>query len=99
MYIGRLVGESDDYRFRTTVGLDDSMRTSDRSRGAAQFIVRIDDKTVFDSGEMKWADGPRDVDVAVPAGARKLELIVDRMGASGADYSNWGNPRLERASR
>ena len=98
-HAGHMVGDQTNYRFRATIGLDDSIRSIRRGRAAARFIVSLDDNVAFDSGVMQWADGTRDVDVPVPAGTRKLRLIVRGEGPRGWDYSNWANPRLERASR
>ena len=46
---------------------------------------------------MKWADGTKDIDIAIPAGSRKIELVVSREGRRGYDYANWAAARIERA--
>lgn len=99
MNVSEMVGEQSGYRFRSTVGLDDSMRKSDREAGAAQFVVKIDGREVFESGAMHWSDGVKKVDVAVPAGSRRLELTVNAEGKRSADFSDWAEARLERIER
>lgn len=97
--VGEMIGKNNDYRFRATVGMDDSTPANRRDLAAARFVVEANGKTIFDSGKMKWADGTKDVDVAVPAGTAKLALIVRREGQRGSDNASWGDPRLERVSR
>jgi len=99
MYVSKMVGDSNDCRFRATVGMDDSVPQKNRPAAAVRFIVELDDKTVFDSSKMKWADGTKNIDVAVPAGSHQLVLRTIRAGERGGDNSDWGDPRLERASR
>jgi len=96
--VARMVGDHTDYRFRATVGLDDSMRSSYKAVAAARFIVRADGKTLFDSGKMRWADGAKEIDVPIPAGTRKLDLVVKCEGARRRNYSDWADPRLEQKS-
>ncbi|MCX8038250.1 MAG: NPCBM/NEW2 domain-containing protein, partial [Candidatus Sumerlaeia bacterium] len=98
-YISEMIGENTDYRFRATVGLDDSIAQNRREGAAARFVVELDDKIIFDSGTMKWADGVKDVDVPIPAGARKLVLRVERRGEPRWDVCNWANARLERGGK
>ena len=99
MYVDRMVSDNKDYRLRATIGMDDSVPTNRRSAAAARFIVELDDKRVFDSGKMTWGDGTKELDVAVPAGTRKLVLRTQRAGERGSDNSDWGDVRLERTSR
>lgn len=99
MNVDRMVGSNKDYRLRATVGMDDSVPLKNREIAAARFIVEIDGKKAFDSGKMKWSDGTTEMDIAVPAGARQIALIVRREGERGSDNSDWGDVRLEEASR
>jgi len=98
MNIARMVETRKDYRFRATVGMDDSTPDRVRKVAAARFIVELDGKKAFDSGRMKWADGTKDIDIAVPAGTKKSTLIVKREGERGSDNASWGNPHLERTA-
>jgi len=97
--VAEMVGNNNDFHFRATVGMDDSVPTKNRLIAAARFVVELDGKTVFDSEKMKWADGTKDVDVAIPAGTRTIVLIVRREGERGSDNASWGDPRLERSGR
>lgn len=98
-YVRDFVRESPDYRFRATVGMDDSVPLKNRDIAAAQFMVEVDDRRVFDSGRTKWADGPKEIDLPLPAGTRKVVLIVRGERQRGSDCATWGDPRLEKAPR
>lgn len=77
-------------RFLATVGIDDAVGP----RGSAVFRVRGDDKTLFDSGEVRGGDGPRDVAVDV-TGVDRLTLEVD-YGEwwDISDQADWAAARL-----
>ena len=61
-----------------------------------QFIVKVDGKQVYDSGEMTSAVDPKPI--AVPLkGAKRLELIVDYAKRGDVqDYADWADARLIR---
>lgn len=96
MHVGQFVGDRPGCRFRATIGLDNSITRSRRAAAAGRFIAKIDGKVAFDSGAMTLSDGTKDVDVPVPAGTRRLELITQSTGPRGYDFCNWANARLER---
>lgn len=50
------------------------------------FLIKADQKVVFDSGEMKCGDAPKNVDLI---GVKKLELIVDSLGSNASDHAVW----------
>jgi len=95
--VNRLIGDKP-HRLRATIGLDDAIPSTRRPTAASRFIIRIDGREAFDSGRMTYASGTKDVDVLVPAGARRLELIIQAEGERGQDYSNWADARLEPAA-
>ena len=77
--------------FTAQVGVDDqgSRQLSHR------FYVIADRKILFDSGEMKWIDGPKKVNLDL-TGAKRLGLLVE-VNDSGHTrlYSNWADAQLE----
>jgi hypothetical protein len=91
--VSKLIGNKP-HRFQATVGLDDAMTGRRRDVAAARFVVELDGKAVFDSGKMTAQSDPKKVDVAVPAGTRRIALLVKAAGERGQDFSNWAEPRL-----
>ena len=77
--------------FTSEVGVDD--------QGSRQIVYRFyviaDRKILFDSGEMKWKDGSKKVNVNL-TGIKRLGLLV-KVNDSGHTklYSNWADAKLE----
>jgi len=59
------------------------------------FEVRVDQKKVFQSGDMKKGDPAKPLDVSVK-GAEKLKLVVTngRDGKPAGDHADWGHAFL-----
>jgi hypothetical protein len=63
--------------------------------GEWKYIVRVDDRPVFESKPLKSYPGKEvSIQVRMPVGARVLSLIIDPLGSSNSDHSYWGNPIL-----
>lgn len=79
-------------RFQAKIGVDDAASPL----ASVLFQVLLDDKVVFDSGEMTPADAPRDIDVEIGP-AKSLSLVVDfaTRGDVG-DAADWSAARLIR---
>ncbi|HLT51166.1 MAG TPA: NPCBM/NEW2 domain-containing protein [Arenibacter sp.] len=80
-------------RFSASVGMDDAV-TNDI---AVKFYVVADGKVLFESGEMKVGDSPREFDVDLKGIDRLGLLVTDDIGGVGnkGTYVNWGDARLE----
>jgi hypothetical protein len=77
-------------RFEAKVALDDAAG----SQGSVRFTVQADDKTVFDSGEMKPGDPPKDVRVELTR-VRALVLAVEYAKRGDVDdLADWGDARF-----
>jgi hypothetical protein len=80
--------------FVATIGIDDAVRP----RGSVVFRISGDGRELFNSGEIRGSDEPRDVRVEV-TGVRLLTLSVDfGDGLDVSDHANWGGARLIRPS-
>lgn len=78
--------------FSALVGLDDEVKGNG---GAAQFLVKGDGKTLFDSGLMHAGDAPKPVDVPLD-GVKDLVLEVDPDGDQiDFDHADWVNAKFE----
>lgn len=76
--------------FSATVGFDDEYKNSE---GAVEFIVVGDGKELWRSGELKKADGARQVKVDV-RNVRQLILRVKRTGEGGRIHADWVDAKL-----
>jgi len=62
-----------------------------------KFIVNIDGKTVFTSGQPpSYPNSLVPVNIMIPEGAKRIELIVDPCGDNTADHSLWAYPYFAR---
>ena len=78
-------------RFTATVGVDDQGNRQLSHR----FYVIADRNILFDSGDMKWSDGARKVNVSL-TGVKRLGLLVKVHDSGGTRlYSNWADSQLE----
>ncbi|WP_165795408.1 NPCBM/NEW2 domain-containing protein [Deinococcus koreensis] len=87
-------------RFRASVGVDDSVRVGGKynARGISSltFTVYAGTARLFDSGVMTEKSSTQTVDVAIPADARTLRLVVGDGGNwIGYDHGDWANARVE----
>lgn len=79
-------------RFEATIGVDDGAG----DQASVQFIVKLDGKQVYDSGEMTSAAEPKPISVPLK-GAKRIELIVDYAKRGDVqDYADWADARLIR---
>jgi len=76
--------------FSATVGVDDEYKNPE---GAVEFIVLGDGKELWRSGELKKADGVRQVKVDV-RNIRQLVLRVKRAGEGGRIQADWVDAKL-----
>jgi hypothetical protein len=77
-------------RFEAKVALDDAAG----SQGSVRFTVKADDKTVFDSGEMKPGDSPKDVKIDL-AKVKTLVLGVEFARRGDVDdLADWADARF-----
>lgn len=72
--------------FTALVGVDDESST-----GEVEFRVRVDGRSMWQSGVVKSGEDARRVTVDVK-GAHTLELIVDPLGANTGDHADWLEP-------
>jgi hypothetical protein len=80
--------------FVATIGIDDAVRP----RGSVVFRVSGDGRELFDSGEVRGSDPPRDIQVDVKD-VKSLTLAVDYGEALDvSDHANWGGARLLKAA-
>jgi hypothetical protein len=73
--------------FSAVVGVDDRADESVR----LVFEVYIDRSLKFSSGELSRHDGPRNVNVPLPAGSRQLKVAIRRIAGSRASQGTWAN--------
>jgi hypothetical protein len=79
-------------RFEAVVGLDEAAG----SAASVRFIVELDGKPSFDSGEMLSTSSPVEVKLGIKE-AKTLSLIVDFESRGDAqDYADWANARFVR---
>lgn len=85
---------ADAAKFEALCGIDNNYDTR-TTRGSAAFSIDIDGKEAFRSSVLKGSDQPTSVNLAIPAGARKLSLKVDASPDGLAfDQSDWADARL-----
>ena len=78
-------GKPECQRFVALAGADDGSMGKLKAQGLAQypsmrFLVYIDDKLAAESPVMRLLQKPWPFDVPIPAGARRLKLVVDDAG-------------------
>ena len=78
--------------FAALVGLDDEFNNNDAK---AQFFVLGDGQELWSSGDMKKADGTKNVKVDVK-NVKRLTLRVRRVGEGGRIHADWLDARLIR---
>jgi hypothetical protein len=79
-------------RFRAEVGID----AATEGKGSVTFEIAIDGDKAWDSGPVSGLDAPKSVDLAIPAGAKRLRLTVTDGGDGNRfDAADWANPRIE----
>jgi hypothetical protein len=84
-------------RFTALAGVDDNMLDKNlgrflASRASVRFHVYIDGKDVGESPVMRMSQEPWRFDIAIPAGARQINLSVSDAGSPSAhDFGNWLN--------
>ena len=79
-------------RFEATVGLD----VAAGDQASVRFVVLVDGKQMFDSGEMDASTDPQEVVVAFDD-AKRLELIVEYAKRGDVqDYADWCSARFIR---
>jgi alpha-galactosidase len=77
--------------FHAWVGLDDE---TEGEPGSVNFLVFIDKRKVFESGVMKFGQGPKEVRVDLTR-ARRLDLIVeDGDDSTDYDHADWADAYL-----
>lgn len=60
------------------------------------YSVKIDRKVVFESRSLQsYANKQVPIEVAIPKGAKKIELLVSEMKDAWQDHSIWAKPRFE----
>jgi hypothetical protein len=62
--------------------------------GSWKYIVLVDGKQAFESGELGNQELP--IAVNLPVGSREIELRIDCMGNDGMDHAVWADPIFER---
>ncbi len=87
-------------RFTARVGLDDNVNDPVicdvaghyYQTASVRFEIYGDDQLLYDSGDLNKDDRARDVDVAVPASAKTLRIVVDNVdGKITCDTANIGD--------
>ncbi|MCM3903515.1 MAG: NPCBM/NEW2 domain-containing protein [Pyrinomonadaceae bacterium] len=78
--------------FKAQVGIDDEHNNQD---SIVEFVVLGDGKELWNSGELKKADGAKAVKVDVK-NVRKLMLRVKRAGEGGRVHADWVDAKLVR---
>ena len=78
--------------FAALVGIDDEFNNNDAK---AQFFVLGDGQELWSSGEMKKADGTKNVKVDVK-NVKRLTLRVRRVGEGGRIHADWLDAKLIR---
>ena len=74
------------------------VRTSgdDNVTGSWFYVVKIDGKEAFRSKPLETYETYEvPINVAIPAGSKKIELIIDDMGNNYADHSIWALPKFK----
>lgn len=62
--------------------------------GEWRFVVHVDDKEAFLSDRVTRDSQPALVEVALPRGARRMELSVDCLGSGYRDHAVWAQPEF-----
>ncbi len=64
--------------------------------GTWTYTVKIDRKVVFESRSLQsYSNKQVPIEVAIPKGAKRMELITDEMKDAYSDHSIWAKPRFE----
>lgn len=79
-------------RFNALAGIDDAQKGN---AAKVVFSVRLDDKEVFNSGEVTPQSDPVAIDVSLN-GAGTLTLVADPAGDMRFDYADWADAALVR---
>jgi len=72
-------------RFVSVVGIDYEVD----GKGSVKFEVRIDGKTLAASGIIDGARPMAAIDLAIPSGSKRIELVVDQAGGKSFDHADW----------
>ncbi len=66
-----------------------------RAAGSCQFIVEIDGKEVVKTDIIQGNQNTENIDVEIPAGAKKLTLLTNVGGDNGnSDHSVWADAKF-----
>jgi hypothetical protein len=76
-------------RFKAT-----GVKAIPNASGSWKYIVVIDGKQAFESGELGNQELP--ISVNIPVGSREIELRIDCIGNDGMDHAIWAEPVFER---
>ncbi len=64
--------------------------------GTWAYIVKVDRKVIFESRSLQsYQNKQVPIEVAIPKGSKRMELIVSEMKDGYADHSIWAKPRFE----
>ena len=64
--------------------------------GTWVYSVKIDRKIVFESRSLQtYPNKQVPIEIVIPKGSRKIELIISEMNDRTADHSVWAKPRFE----
>ena len=67
------------------------------SSQSVKFIVNVDGKMLFTSKVLEsYSDKRAPINVMIPEGAKKIELVVDPCGDNNADHSLWAFPYFSK---
>lgn len=83
--------------FQSWIGIDVIGRPiqDDPEIGSVVFLVLIDGKEQFNSGDVNWQQGARRVEVSIPEGSKEIELAVEvGKGFYILDRADWGDARI-----
>ena len=69
-------------------------KVSGKKSSSITFIVKFDDKEVYNSGELTYRDPYRYIDLEVPQGVKKISLIADKGATNGHDQCDWADAKF-----
>lgn len=73
------------------------VRRNARVEGSWKYIVVVDGKPLFESRPLNTYEGfEAEIAVALPAGAKEIQLQIDTCGSDNGDHSIWGFPRFQK---
>ncbi|MBC8545661.1 glycoside hydrolase family 97 catalytic domain-containing protein [Clostridiaceae bacterium NSJ-31] len=84
--------------FRATAGVDYRAKKDDiPNAGSCNFQIELDGEIVYDSGLMRANTPAAEIDLEIPAGTKKLTLIVTdgKLEGKNTDWGDWVDARLE----